>query len=785
MKYLCFLASALSGVAMPALAQSASMQGSDPALSESSGLPEIVVTAQKRSERANDVPLAISVLSSDQLATRGVTDPVQLERVVPGFTVQKTNLGEPVFFVRGVGYSDPSMSINPTVSVYADEAPLPFSVMAKGAALDLERVEVLKGPQGTLFGQNSTGGLVNYIAAKPGDTLDAGIDLNVGRFNQVDATAFVSGPLADNLSARLAVQNEYRGDWQRSITRPGDARGERRFINARASIAHELDGVRFLLTGQVWQDRSDTQAPQFVLAAPTIPVSPPADPVVLAALLAQQPAPDNLRLADWDAGSPTKRNDKFHQVGLRGEFDLSDAVSLTSLTSYTDLKSYSPFDHDGTAYHNAFFDVNARLKTFSQELRLAGSIDALHWLIGANYGHQNTQESNAIDYNSTNGNPLGLPIAIRSNRLIDNQRVDTYAAFGSLEYKITDTVTARGSLRYTKENRDYNGCMADSGDGTLAATFAVLSTIFSGSPTTIAPGTCITFDNATFKPLPIVRDSLNEDNVSWRAGVDWKPQPAMLIYATVAKGYKSGGFTVIPAVFAAQTNPITQESVLAYETGAKLSLFDRRAQLNVAAYYYDYRDKQLQGYANIFPFGNLPKLVNIPKASVKGVEFDLSAKITDHLRVQLAGNYLDTKIKTDPANPVCPITAPGLPCSFVGEHFPNAAKYQLTGDIEQRFPIGDGKDAYVGMSALYHSSTISTFGSRQSPAARAAFFIPAYTLLDVRAGLSFNDGHWLAELWGRNITNKFYLTGASRSFEEITRFTGMPAAYGIRLQWRL
>ena len=774
---------ALCGLSVPALAQDALPAKPNVAM-PAGRIEELVVTAQKRSERVNSVPLSITAFSGRQLVANGITEPAQLEKAVPGFTVEKSFLGQPVFFVRGIGYADTAISANPAVSVYNDEMPLFFSAMSRGALLDLQRVEVLKGPQGTLFGQNSTGGAINFIAAKPTDQLQAGVDLEAGRFNEVSVSGFVSGRVTDKLTVRLALENDYQGDWQQSITRPNDTRGQRKFANGRIIADYTpTDWAKFEFTGQVWHDGSDIQGQQFVIAAPTIPVSPPGDPGPLAALRSQVPAPNNNRVADWDAGSPKARDDTFYQVGLRSDIDLSDSVRLTSLTDGSGLRSFTPIDADGTAYDNAFFRIHALLETFSQEIRLAGSIGPrLNWLVGFNYAHQDTNETSSQEFNSTND--ATTPFPFHSFDIYDNQHVNGYGGFGSLDYKLTETLTARASARYTQEDRSFDGCLADSGNGQSAKAFGFLSTVLSGVPAVIPPGACITLNDVTFRPVPLVADSLNQNNVSWRAGLDWKAMPGTLLYVTVAKGYKSGAFSTIPGEFESQFTPATQESVLAYEGGAKLSLLDQRLQLNGAGFYYDYNDKQVGGYAYNPLFGNLPELVNIPTSSLAGGELEAVGQITPHLRARVAGTYLDSKIASNPVNPVCPITAPGLPCSFIGEAFPNTPKYQLTADLEQQFPIGDGKQAYIGGNLIYHSTTEGTLGSDQSTIAEAAFRIPAYTVVDLRAGLNFGGGKWTVEAWGRNVTNAFYITGVSRSFEEVTRYVGMPVTYGVRLRWR-
>lgn len=342
-------------------------------------------------------------------------------------------------------------------------------------------------------------------------------------------------------------------------------------------------------------------------------------------------------------------------------------------------------------------------------------------------------------------------------------------------------MTARASGRYTSEKRDFEGCLADTGDGRFARAFSLVSTGLARQPVTIAPGACITFDDATNRPLPIVNKSLDENNFSWRAGLDWQAGSNLLLYANIAKGYKSGGFTAVPAIFARQLAPVTQESVLTYEGGVKASLLDRRVQLNLAGFYYDYKNKQLQGFIDIAPFGPLPTLVNIPTSRVYGAEADLTARVTNQLTLRLSGAYLNTRATSTPTVPTGPL---GGTYDFSGESFPNTPKYQFTADLEQRFPIGGGNEVYFGGSAQYRSSAAGVFGRTQNALTQSLFTIDSYALFDVRAGVTFDDGKLTAELWGRNVTNKFYIVGITRTVDTASRYTGMPATYGARLSWR-
>src|SRR5580692_6185092 len=198
----------------------------------SDGLAEIIVTAIKRNQALQDVPITVSVLDARQLADRRIETLSDIAEAVPGLSYSTSANNTPVYTLRGVGFNDQSLSAYPTVSVYLDEAPLAFPVLSEQGAFDLQRIEVLKGPQGTLFGQNSTGGAINYIAAKPTDTVEAGANVGYGNYNAIDARGFVSGPLSDTLLGRIAIETNQMDGWQDSYT-TGHHNGATNFTNGR------------------------------------------------------------------------------------------------------------------------------------------------------------------------------------------------------------------------------------------------------------------------------------------------------------------------------------------------------------------------------------------------------------------------------------------------------------------------------------------------------------------------------------------------------------------------
>lgn len=742
---------------------------------------EIVVTAQKRSERLADVPMSISVVTGDALSRAGIVDTAQLVQAVPGFNYQQGAFGTPVFSIRGIGYNDNSTSAGPAVTVYIDQVALPYSVMSRGAMLDLERVEVLKGPQGTLFGMNSTGGAINFIAAKPTDVFDVGASVGFARFNEISFNGFVSGPIADRLSARIAVQGEFSDGWQYSRTRPSDRLGKKDFLNGRAIFDWKpSESLSFELALSAWRDKGETQAAQFVDFAPAVAVTPLTQ-YIADAMEASPLARNNAREADWDVGRDYARNDRFHQASLRVDWSLSDDVSLTSISAYNRFKGSSPMDIDGTAFSAFGIDAHdSDLETFAQELRLAGSSGMIDWMIGGNYQYENAAESTITTNQGTN-NQIGPFLFTRLGQIAD-QKVDTLSAFGSLDVHVTDQLTLQGAVRYTSQKRDFSGCIKDEGLGpvgvTAATAFEFLGGLFTGTPVSIPAFGCVTLDAATFAP-GLAKSELDEDNLSWRAGIDYKFDTNVMAYANVTKGYKSGSYALVPAILSSQFTPVTQEAVLAYEAGTRFTTFGGVLSADFAAFYNDYDDKQLKGIVLTPVFGPLPQLVNIPKSKVYGFEANVTLQPTKGLRLKSGLTYIRSKVLRDPVAPAVPRDPYGVPTSYLGETFPNTPKWQFVGDAEYRFPIGSGgMQVMVGSAVTYHSSSPGTFGNTP------AFTLPAYTLLDARLGLESADGRWSGQIWGRNITNEYYYNNVTHLTDYVAKIAGMPATYGVTFQFR-
>lgn len=736
-------------------------------------LTEVIVTAQKREQTLSSVPISVTAASGEELAQRGIVDTADLGKMVSGFVFTPGTQGQPVYVLRGIGLYDAGLASSPTVSVYVDQVPLPFSIMTPGAILDLERVEVLKGPQGTLFGANNTGGSINYIAAKPTPEFEAGASFTYERFDKSTVRGFVSGPLRDTLQTRVAVQGTSGGAWQKSLTRD-DSLGDSRQLLGRWLLDWQpSDKLRATLNLNGYRDRSDTVATQIVRKTPSIPGFE--TPSYLSAPLAR----DNARSADWNPDESIRKDDTFYQAALRVDYDLTPELALTSISAYSDLDTDWYTDTDGMAAQTNEANVGGYIRDFNQELRLQGNADRLVWLVGGNF--QDNKVLDLVRFRIREGTvrQLGVP-NIQPFTVADSilrHSGDSYAVFGNVEYKLTQNLSVQGGVRYTRSERTGHFCSADRTPGLpLHAFFASI-----GSP--VGADGCHNLDTDT-GTRGEYRIPLDEDNTAFRASIDYKLSNSGLLYASFSRGYKSGVITNVGASIDRQVLPAEQEELDAYEIGLKTPFLDRTAYLNLSTFYYDYRDKQVR--ARIFDpvFNLLERLLNIPKSRVWGIDGDLTFNPIAGLTLKAGGTYLNSKVNGDfeTFNGAPVYNQVGQQGNFRGSELIYTPKFTANADAEYEWDIGEFTAA-LGTTLIYHGSDRTAF-TVQGFEVPDIYDLPSYVLVDVRARVSSHDDRWSVEVFGRNIFDKYYITGVFQGSDEIHHYAGMPATYGVTLSTR-
>ena len=705
------------------------------------GIEEIVVTAQKHAELASEVPIAISAFSGEALHDLGVVDTRDLGKIVPGFSYAESGYSVPIYTLRGVGFNEASQTASSTVGIYLDEQDLPFPVMSKGALLDLERVEVLKGPQGTLYGRNSTGGAINYIARKPTDNLDAGITASLGRFETSDVEGFVSGPLVgDTLLGRIALRDIHSAQgWQQSLTRPDDRLGKIDKQSGRAVLDWKvLDRLTtsFTLTG--WRDGGEPQAPQVIGFAPQNEIT--------AGLLRDAGLDPNLALAPQVRNHPTVpfhsndnqvadwsnldwHNDELFGMGaLRSDWAVTDNNTVTFLASYDRFRNdHSLIPQSGLSVNNTERDLLVKTNAYALELRADGKVGStIDGLVGGHFSRDHVFEYQSVyvDTDSVTASPVDGSTTI-TNRVDTkgDQIANTRAVFANANWQFLSTFKLNLGARFTSETRDYSGCVVDSPYQTrgigFAAVFNALSLAQGGSGGAMK-GDCVTLDAKTHNP-GLFRGSLSEDNVSGRAAVDWTPLADQLFYASFSRGFKSGSFPVLAASTSAQYAPASQERVHAFELGGKNAFFDRALRINSAAFYYDYKDKQLLGRILDPVFGSLPVLVNVPDSRVIGVELEAQTRPIDGLFVQASSIYLNTKVLRGET-----FDGEGNRVNLADRPFTFAPKWVFTLLSEYSRPLSERLVGGIGGDFTYKSKTTSTLTGEP------LFVIEPYFILDLR-----------------------------------------------------
>ena len=756
---------------------------------EQGGLAEIVVTAQKRSESINKVGLAISALSGDTLKDLNIHSVQDLTQVVPGLTYAASLLDTPVYSLRGVGFYETTLAAYPDVSVYVDQVPLAFPVLTGNVGLDLERVEVLKGPQGILFGQNSTGGAINYIAAKPTDTFASGLDFTVGRFNQARAEGYVSGPLAGQLNGRLSFMTDQMGPWQQTYNAPTPAKnGSVSKWAARLLLDWTpIEELRFELNLNGGLDQSEPIAPQLIgvsLQAPDSVFNGPA-------LLAYPHAPDDARFADFSIRNKPRSDNTQYQASLRGDYEPFSKIAITSITSFVRYDRDENVEFGGVSLNTpAGTDLGdeeltldfARVTSFFQELRIANSGSGpLRWLVGLNYDHSRVYEFNLYDYSgSSEADSPGVAASLTRNLtntpFYSDQTTNNYAGFTNLDWDVSRWFTLKGGARYTESDRHAKMCTQGGYGGGVDAAFDHLMSALHGGQVfpPLTADDCVTLNTVTLlSDRQGYIGDLNEHNVSWRGGVDVKPGADTLLYFNVSKGYKAGSFPMLSASTNYQYLPVKQESVLDYEGGFKISLFDRTLQLNGAGFHYDYTNKQIRTQTVQPIFGILNNLQNVPKSTVDGGELQLAWAPVHGLRFSAGVTYLRAKVVQFVGT-----NGAGIRQDYAGTDVPYSPKFSSSATADYDWSISGNWMATIGATVTQQSVSYATVGP--TPLDR----IDPYVLVDLRAGIATQDGRYRIQLWGRNVANRFYWNNVSHPYDTVVRYAGRPATYGITLSAR-
>lgn len=783
-------------------------------LQVSAQIEEVVVTAQKREQGVNDVGITINAFTGEQLRDFGVLTAEDVAMMTPGLTVNETAAtGVPLYTIRGVGFQDYSTAASSTVGIYFDEVAMPYTVMTRGLVFDTARVEVLKGPQGDLYGRNTTAGQINFVSNKPTREFEAGVISSYGRFDTFDLEAFVSGG-GEQVQGRLALKTTQSGEgWQQSTSRD-DELGEKDATAVRGIVNFDAsDTLNVMLIAHYVKDQSENRAnspyngTDIGLGEFNNPYTP-LDEYRLpgGANLGETPpwyTTDDARAADWTNSytSPVtgktfdlrpQRDNELTGLMARVNWDIGD-MTLTSVTGYNEFERTESNDWDGGFYNDSSNINTTDLKVFSQELRLSGESGELSWIAGLYYARDEMDEyyhyfmsDSVFGFGSV---PWGVA-QFASTPILEldtkyEQETESAAIFGHVEWMFTDKWRLTLGARYTEEQRDWAGCTFVADDGSLGG---FLNGAFGAS---LAPGDCGTINDNPDSPdyifsvigTPAVNDAFQvfEDSIDtqrWmgKVGLDYAVNNDVLLYGTVSNGFKSGGFNGANSNTTQQLQPYKEEVLTSYELGAKTTLLDGGMQLNAATFFYDYEDKQEQDVSVTF-VGNISGLTNVPKSEIFGAEVDLQWLPLDGLSINAGIAWLDTEVtEWDAVDPVASAWPETVTRDVSGIELAQAPEWSYTALASYEWRVGNNLMMEVAGDVTF---TDDTTGGAEPQNATEDF-----RLFNARLGLGAADGRWRALLWARNLTDEDYYpaayTGGNGPF---VRSYGMPRTYGVTLSY--
>ncbi|SMF61910.1 TonB-dependent receptor [Allosphingosinicella indica] len=698
------------------------------------GLQDIVVTARKREESLQDVPIAVTAFSGDALREAQITDLSQIAGRTPSFTFQTQGLIEQEAFIRGVGSVRlTSATADPSIGLFVNEVYIGRRGAASPPIFDLERVEVLRGPQGTIFGKNVVGGAVSLITARPTYEPSAGAQISVGNYGAIASEGHVSGQIGEGIAARLALYQNAHDGYAKNIVNGQELEDLKSFAGRFSLIAEPTENLTLSLIFDGSKDRGGGQS-RHAVDDPTRPGFGPITPNLIS---------DDPRTTE----TPYFQYNRRGTYGITGRADYDfGGMTLTYLAALRHGDARQRFAQAGAGSPPSFTDSvltqREEYQGLTQELRLASDqAQRFRWLGGLYYLREETDRSSQ---NTATSFLPGGPGSTRDsldgdNVFTQNGVAQNYAVFGEAEFDILENLTVSVGGRYTVDKK------------TMDARAEVLSFGLPGDILSPAP---------LQAPYNIsVRKTWKE--FTPKVALEWRATDNVLVYASAAKGFKGGGWQSATANAAAASLAYDPETAWNYEVGVKSDLFDRRLRLNVAAFRLDFKDLQVEQLDDV----RLTTVVaNAADAKIQGIELETQLVVTEGLSLFASGSVLDAKYKEyiDRARNL----------NFTGNQLLRTPDYQYTVGADYRVEVGENYAIKAHVDYTYQDNFF--YGPDNTN------FEPGYGLLDARIGFGDSEDRWSVTLYGKNLTNKLYRVSVIPFLGDESSLYGPPRTYGVR-----
>lgn len=763
----------------------------DSAPADSDAIQEIVVTAEKRSETLQSVPVSVTALTSTQLGQLKMDTPSDLVTQVPNLQVNGiVGEGSPLFSLRGVSMFDYSLNQSSPVASYIDEVYKGNFTLFGVEMYDLERVEVLRGPQGTLYGKNTTGGAINFITHKPGFDTEGDIKVGLGDYNRREVEgAFQTAVVPERIAARFAfTYTKVDGFIQNVLPGHPDLEGVDQYGIRLSILFKATDTLDF--TMRLSKSMQDPQ--NYAIIDGRIPPPSPGNPGGVGFtgyFRTLNGAYNGVPLTNYQIAqdyTPRRRQDN-DAAELTAEWAATPTNKVTSITSWDEGKLFNPEGTDGASYQIWSIPYIGKTRQFTQDLRLTSTGDAaLQYILGAYYQHEiifNSTENEIFtdpafntfnDYRdcaaSSFGPGTGYSIGSNINLGCDyfnsfDQIRNSWATYTDDSYKVADWMTLRAGLRYNHDNGAQKNALDQlrGSDQVPIANLGFFSVQPDGSsaPTLALPG------SPDYQALVDRTRSqyLHNTALTGRAGVDFNVTPDALVYIDYSKGYRSAAFNAQFLFTPSDLTTVKPESLDSYEVGFKTSWLDHKLQVDGAAFHYQYKNQQI---INVYPTGQQP-LINLGKSKIDGGELEIVTRPVRPLTVRVSTGFLDSDVQQG-------VLATG---SIDGQQLPYAP--HLSGTVAMDW------EAFTVYTAIVNLHVDSNYNSKQFLALPNEDPISqgGYALLNGRLSLKSAGGSWEVGVWGRNIADRFYLTNAVdvQGFGFDYRHVGTPRMYGVDAQY--
>jgi iron complex outermembrane receptor protein len=704
-------------------------------------IEEIVVTAQKRQQSLQEVSISVSVASEEEIRGRRIVAVTDMTLFTANANVKEIAPGiMPIITVRGVGLNDFNAANNPATGVYIDEVSLSSLALLSSDFFDLERMEILKGPQGTMYGRNSTAGAFNIVTAKPDlDSFSARVSGTTGDLDTYDFDGMVNIPLSDSLGIRIAAKGIDQGEgyWTNGTT--GDDFGQRDVKMGRAQVLWlPSDRTSILLKLEDQQARSELGFPEFFGVVPTATFGDcPGQPACSNFLGYSDTDNDPFR-GNWSP-SPDYNLNQFISA-LRVDVDY-DFATLTSVTGAIDFDREYGADVDASPAQILDFDNTDDVQQFSQEIRFSGDKNGVIWQVGVFYAHEEVETIYS-----------GQLQALLNTTTITSaeQESTTKAVFANAEWPLSSQLTLITGLRATKEEKSNVGVTADLA---TEAPMSFLSSTPQGSGPTV---------------LAAVDDSIDDTSVDWKLGLNWTLEDSTLVYVSASQGTKSGGFFTGVATSNQQLIPYDAETLTAYEIGIKGLSEDYGLSYEASAFYYDYED--IQTYTSDQSGAvTVNRLSNIDGATIYGIDLQArwSSRSVDGLSVVVGVGLLHSELES--------FSSSGALIAK-GNEQPGAPKNSANMQISYDFNIAEGYAAKFAVDGYYQSEVMHN--ALNDPLSRS----DGYPIYNARLMVYFPDDLELS-VWGKNLADKEYVTSTNSDLALGNGFRvyGSPRTWGITL----